>query len=69
MGGNDVREKRDSTFGRLPAERIDLHHFYAVVPDGRDAYFMIKLSVTEKSYLKYRAEFRRFLKSFRITRY
>lgn len=65
----EVREERITRYGRLPAERLPLHHFYAIVPNGTNAYYMIKLSVTENRYLEYREEFRRFLKSFRITSY
>lgn len=65
----EVREQRIAPYGRLPAERLSLHHFYAIVPNGINAYYMIKLSVTEDKYLDYREEFRRFLKSFKITGY
>lgn len=60
-----VREKRILPAQRLPAERVALHHFYMFVPSGRDEYYLIKLSTTEKSFLNYRTEFRRFMASFR----
>lgn len=63
----EVREQRFLPHGRLPAAWLRLHHFYAVVPNGRDDYFLVKLSTTEESYLKYREEFRRFLASFKPT--
>ena len=60
-----VRETRMLPGGRLPAERVSLHHFYMFVPSGRDEYYVIKLSTTEETFLDYRAEFRRFMASFR----
>ncbi|OIO12443.1 MAG: hypothetical protein AUJ52_00120 [Elusimicrobia bacterium CG1_02_63_36] len=60
-----VREKRMLPSSRLPSEIVSLHHFYMFIPSGRDEYYMIKLSTTEKTFLDYRAEFRRFMKSFR----
>jgi len=60
-----VREKRLLPSHKLPAERVALHHFYMFVPAGREEYYLIKLSTTEKNFLNYRAEFRRFMGSFR----
>ena len=63
----ETREARFLPYGLLPAATVKLHHYTAVVPHGKDEYALIKLSTTEESYLKYRGEFHRFLKSFRIT--
>jgi hypothetical protein len=60
-----VREKRVLPSSRLPSELVALHHFCMFVPAGRHEYYLIKLSTTEKTFLNYRAEFRRFMKSFR----
>lgn len=62
----EAREERLLPTGRLPAELIALHHFYALVPAGGEGYFLIKLSTTEESFLDFRAEFRRFLESFLV---
>ncbi|PCI37659.1 MAG: hypothetical protein COB53_05840 [Elusimicrobia bacterium] len=60
-----VREKRILPANRLPAERVSLHHFYMFLPAGRTEYYVIKLSTTEKTFLNYRAEFRRFMSTFK----
>ena len=62
----EVREERLVPPDRLPAELVSLHHFYAFVPDGKEDYFLIKLSTTEHDFLDYRRVFRHFIKSFRI---
>lgn len=65
----EVSEERLLPPGRLPSAPVRLHHFYAVIASGKEEYFMIKLSTTEETYLDYRKEFRRFLKSFRVIGY
>ncbi len=50
--------------GRLPAKRIPLHHWVCVVAEGED-YWVIRLSSTRDSFLKYRDLFRRFVASFK----
>jgi hypothetical protein len=62
----EVREDRMLPVGKLPSQITTLHHFYALVPLGRNDYFVVKLSTTEESYLEYREEFRRLLKTFRV---
>lgn len=65
----EVREARFTPPASLPAARLGMHHFYALIPASRDDYFLVKLSTTEDSYLKYRDEFKRFLESFQILSY
>ena len=65
----EVRERRFSPAGRLPAELRALHHFYAYVPGVGEDYFIVKLTTSEDEYLKLRPEFRRFLESMRIVGY
>lgn len=65
----EVRERRFSPAGRLPAELLDLHHFYAYVPGVGDDYFIVKLTARESEYLELRPEFRRFLESLRVVGY
>jgi hypothetical protein len=65
----EVREERFLPKDRLPAKRVMLHHFYAFVASGGNEYIMIKLSATEATYLDYREEFKRLLKTFRIVGY
>ncbi len=50
--------------GRLPARRIPLHHWVCVVAEGEN-YWIIRLSSTRASFLKYRDLFRRFVSSFK----
>lgn len=54
---------------RLPADEgpsapLEVHQYVAVVPRG-EAYFLIRLVTARASYLDYRDDFVRFLKSFR----
>ncbi|MBI3296543.1 MAG: hypothetical protein HYZ75_00145 [Elusimicrobia bacterium] len=65
----EVREKRFTPAGRLPAELLELHHFYALVPGVGDDYFIVKLTTREAEYLDFRKEFNRFLESLRIVGY
>jgi len=64
-----VREKRILPSHTLPSQLKALHHFYLVLPGSGEDYFVVKLTTTEETYLDYRKEFRRFLKSFRIVGY
>ncbi|MFH2201497.1 MAG: hypothetical protein ABIJ96_00130 [Elusimicrobiota bacterium] len=62
----EVRESRLLPHGRLPAATVTLHHYYAFIPASSDAYAVVKLSTTEETFLEYRKEYMRFLKSFRF---
>lgn len=62
----EVREKRLAPAGRLPAELLELHHFYAFVPGVGEDYLIVKLTTREADFLELRREFYRFLESLRL---
>lgn len=65
----EAREVRMYPPGRLPAELLPLHHFYAYVPAVGEDYIVVKLTTREAEYLDYRKEFTRFLESLRVLGY
>lgn len=65
----EARERRLFPPGRLPAELLDIHHFYAYVPGVGEDYLVVKLTTRESEYLDYRKEFTRFLESLRVLGY
>jgi hypothetical protein len=65
----EVHERRMTPAGRLPAEALGVHHFYAYVPGVGADYLIVKLTTREDDYLEYRREFMRFLDSLRLLGY
>ena len=65
----EAREVRMYPPGKLPAELLPLHHFYAYVPSVGEDYLVVKLTTREAEYLDYRKEFTRFLESLRVLGY
>lgn len=61
----EVTETRRLPADEGPSTPIELHHYVAVLPQGGEAYFVIRLVTARADYLDYRADFVRFLKSFR----
>lgn len=56
---------------RLPSEQSpsfpeELHHYVAILPDGRDGYYVLRLISARSDYLEHRDPFVRFLKTFRL---
>ncbi|MBI4348441.1 MAG: hypothetical protein HY553_16480 [Elusimicrobia bacterium] len=64
----EVNETRLAPADRLPAAPFVIHHFFAFVPAG-DGYFIVKLSTSRDTYLRYRELFDRVLQTFRILGY
>ena len=65
----EVHERRMNPAGRLPAEALGIHHFYAYVPGVGEDYLIVKLTTREDDYLEFRREFMRFLDSLRLLGY
>lgn len=61
----EVTETRRLPADEGPSAPLQLHHYVAVLPQGGEAYFVIRLVTARADYLDYRDDFVRFLKSLR----
>lgn len=61
----EVTETRRLPTDEGPSAPLLLHHYVAVLPQGGDAYFVVRLVTARTDYLDFRDDFVRFLKSFR----
>lgn len=61
----EVTETRRLPADAGPSAALQLHQYVAVLPQGGDSYFVLRLVTARTDYLDYRDDFVRFLKSFR----
>ncbi len=60
----EIVETRRVPVDEGPSAPLELHQYVAVIPRG-DAYYLVRLTTSRASYLEFRDDFVRFLKSFR----
>ena len=61
----EVSETRRLPADAGPSTPLQLHHYVAVIPQGGDSYFVVRLVTARTDYLDFREDFIRFLRSFR----
>lgn len=61
----EIVETRRLPFDEGPSTPLELHHYVAVIPHVGESYFVVRLVTSRNSYLDFRDDFVRFLKSLR----
>jgi len=61
----EIVETRRLPVDAGPSAPLEIHHYVAVLPQGGESYFIIRLLSSRANYLDFRNDFVEFLKSFR----